>query len=335
MQSPVALAISSSGSLFVVDRDLNRVLRFDNAASLSNGAFANGVLGQNNFLASGPGLTQSTLSTPYGTALDSNNNLWVSDFFNNRILRFDNAVAAANGAPASAVIGQTKFNTNSSGTTSQTLWGPIGLALDNLGHLYASDYNNNRVLVFLNPSSINLGATASFVIGQATFTTNANTPVSASSLNSPFGLSYSTQGYLWVMDAGNNRALSYSIIPGSPQIKTSPVKPFAYAGKSRRFSVKVIDNSTASDVFTLKLSIPKGTTNRSSLRFFIGGLDVTGQLKSGSYQTPVLAAGETFPISVQVKPRTSAHGTLTFSLTATSGTNSANTTTSKVNITIR
>jgi len=335
IQTPVSVAVDSNGVLYVVDRDSNRVLRFTNAASAADGASADGIFGQNNYLSSGAGLSQNTFNTPYGATVDTSGNLWVTDFNNNRVLRFDGAASAANGANASAVIGQANFNVNPFGTSSQSLWGPIGLTLDSIGRLYVSDYNNNRVLVFQNPSSISSGGTASFVIGQSSFTTNTNTPISATSLNNPFGISYASQGYLWVLDAGNNRALSYAIIPGTPLIKTSPAKPFAHAGKSRRFTVKLIDDSTASDVFNLKLSIPKGTKNRSSLRFFIGGSDVTGALNSGTYQTPVLAAGETFPISVQVKPRTSAHGTLTFSLTATSGTDSANTTTSKVSISIR
>jgi len=41
---PEALAISTNGTLFVADVDNNRVMRFDNAASKANGAYADGLL---------------------------------------------------------------------------------------------------------------------------------------------------------------------------------------------------------------------------------------------------------------------------------------------------
>jgi DNA-binding beta-propeller fold protein YncE len=49
MHEPLAVAIARDGVLFVVDGLNNRVLRFDNAASKSSGAPADGVLGQPDF----------------------------------------------------------------------------------------------------------------------------------------------------------------------------------------------------------------------------------------------------------------------------------------------
>jgi sugar lactone lactonase YvrE len=46
LRFPAAIAISASGTLFVADGINNRVLRYNNAAALGNGAAASAVLGQ-------------------------------------------------------------------------------------------------------------------------------------------------------------------------------------------------------------------------------------------------------------------------------------------------
>jgi hypothetical protein len=66
----------------------SRVLRFDNAATLANGAPADGVLGQPDFTSGLFDTTQSTMHFPRGLAIDSAGSLWVADNNNNRVLRF-------------------------------------------------------------------------------------------------------------------------------------------------------------------------------------------------------------------------------------------------------
>jgi len=93
---PEGLALDTSGptSLWVTDRTRGRVLRFDNATSLTNGANAAIVLGQSSLTAEGMSTTQRGLSSPYALALDTRYNfsaphtLWIADSENNRVLRF-------------------------------------------------------------------------------------------------------------------------------------------------------------------------------------------------------------------------------------------------------
>jgi sugar lactone lactonase YvrE len=338
MSGPISVALDSSNNLYVMDRGNNRVLRFDNASAAGNGATANSLFGQSNFLSTSFGVSATQfgngVNNPWAVAVDSNGNLWVADTPNNRLLCFGNAATAQPGASASVVLGQNSFTTSTASTTQTGFSSPIGLAFDIIGRLYVADVSNNRVLVFENPSTLSFAAPASFVLGQTSFT-SATSGTTASQLNEPFGVSYFADGYLWIADKSNNRALSYAITPGQALIKTHPVKPFAYAGKTRRFTVNVIDNSTASDAFTLRLGLPKGTTNRSSIRFYVGGSDVTSALRAGTYQTGELAAGASLPISVKVKPRATAHGVLKFTLTATSVTDSSSSVSKTVSISIR
>src|SRR5262249_51168630 len=106
---PNGLAIDGAGHLWVVDQDNHRVLRFDQASSATNGTPAVQVLGQSDFVTRDAHVNQAGFDRPSGAAVDSQGRLWVVDYFNHRILRFDNAASKGNGAPADGVLGQPDF----------------------------------------------------------------------------------------------------------------------------------------------------------------------------------------------------------------------------------
>ena len=140
----------------MADYNNNRLLRFDQAAGKANGANADGVLGQADFTHNGGnrggGVAANTLHGPTGVALDEAGRLWVADYWNHRVLRFDSAASKANGANANGVLGQADFthgNNNRGGSVAaNTLSYPWGVALDEAGRLWVADYNNNRVLAY-------------------------------------------------------------------------------------------------------------------------------------------------------------------------------------------
>ncbi len=157
MDLPYALAVSSSGILFVSDRDNHRVLRFDNAAGLANGANATAVLGQPNFTTNSIDLLATKMNQPSGLSISTDDTLWVADKYNARALRFDNASTKGNGAGADGVLGQPDFfsnvqNNNTQGAFSQNSQGfsfPEHVFVDNAkGGVWVSDSQNRRVLRF-------------------------------------------------------------------------------------------------------------------------------------------------------------------------------------------
>ena len=52
------------------------------------------------------------MNKPNSVFGDNNGAIYVSDFLNSRILRFDNAALKANGANADGVLGQSDFASN-------------------------------------------------------------------------------------------------------------------------------------------------------------------------------------------------------------------------------
>ena len=92
MADPTGVALDANGRLYVADSWNNRILVFDSAASLPNGANANYVLGQTDFVtwsSNTGGLSAASLDGPFGLFFDpAARVLWVTDEGNNRVLMY-------------------------------------------------------------------------------------------------------------------------------------------------------------------------------------------------------------------------------------------------------
>lgn len=195
----------SSGPMVVADSDNNRVLIFDKPFTTDQKASI--VLGQTSFTTSSFGITASTLSTPTNTSVDASGNLWVTDFSSDRLLEFKPPFST--GMSASVVIGQPDFTTDNgcSTTTASLFCDPAGSAFDSSGHLWVTDYDDNRVLRFSPPFSN--GMAADLVLGQTDFTSNGCNG-GASGLCEPWvGIRFDASGNLWVADYDDCRVVEY------------------------------------------------------------------------------------------------------------------------------
>jgi DNA-binding beta-propeller fold protein YncE len=209
MHYPAGIAIGPDDSLWVADASNNRVLRFDEVTLKASGASADGVLGQASFILSAGGTSATRMSAPYSLSMNSDGVLWVADVFNNRVLRFDNAAALANGAAASGVLGQAAFDTFLSGTSASTLNQPYGVLAGPDGTVYVGDWGNLRIMGFRNAATKANGASADFVLGKPDFDSIDAGPT-ATLLTGPVNLALSSDGDLFVADYGDNRVLRFS-----------------------------------------------------------------------------------------------------------------------------
>jgi cysteine-rich repeat protein len=148
------------------------------------------------------GLSADSLLLPGGVALDSNDNLYLSDS-NNRVLFYP-----AGSTTATRVYGQggvfTTGTANKGGLSADSISGPAHVALDGDDNLYVADTNNNRVLFYPNGST-----TATRVWGQSGNFTTSIASVTADGLSVPRGAFPDGNGNLYVLDAGNNRVLKF------------------------------------------------------------------------------------------------------------------------------
>lgn len=219
---PEAVVIEPvTGKVFVSDYSGNRILRFSSTTAYQTNAAAEAVLGQADFdeVTSADPPTAASLSGPGGMAFDSQGNLYVADYSNRRILRWNDPTNIASGAPADIVIGQADFTSKvDPGAGPHSLFkGPWALGMDASDNLYLGDYDLHRVLRFANaPSLSGTGITAGAVFGQPDLESIADGldpgpgPLLTGGVFSYlWGLHVDSAGRLWVADNGNARVLRF------------------------------------------------------------------------------------------------------------------------------
>ena len=188
------------GNMWVSDCGNNRVLRY--APPFSNGMNANIALGQTTLAAATSGTAQNQLSCPEGLTLDSSGNLWVTDWYNNRVLRFGGTFSM--GMNANLVLGQTSFTTSTAGNSASGLYGPFYLTTDSSGNVWVADSFNSRVVAFAPPFTNGMSATT--IVGWPSFTGSG---AYQAWFNYVTALAFDSSGNLWVTDAGNEALLRF------------------------------------------------------------------------------------------------------------------------------
>ncbi|MCI4352979.1 MAG: NHL repeat-containing protein [Thermoplasmata archaeon] len=202
LAGPCGITFDASGDLWVADYLNNRVVEF--LPPFVDGESASVVFGQKDFMSGAAGAGARGLHWPQTVAFDPLQNLWVSDFGNNRVVEFSPPFRSD--PSAAGVVGQAGFETNRSGSGPSGLSGPFAAAFDGWGKLWVADTGNNRVLSF--PPPIRTGASAAGVIGQGSFSTNQS-GTGASGLAMPADVAFDPLGDLWVLDQGNGRVLEF------------------------------------------------------------------------------------------------------------------------------
>ena len=130
----------------------------------------------------GQGTGDSQFSGPMGIAVNSEGNVYVADYYNHRIQKFDSD-------------GNFITKWGSYGTADSHFQSPLGIAVDSEGNVYVADRNNNRIQKFAPPyievtidikpgsypNSINLGSHGNVpvaILGSADFDATSIDPLS-------------------------------------------------------------------------------------------------------------------------------------------------------------
>ncbi len=205
MSSPSAV-YSDGTRLFVADSGNNRILIYSSIPT-ANGAAADVVVGQSDFLTKSSGTSATKMYSPSAVYSDGTR-LFVPDYYNNRVLIY-NSIPTANGVAADVVIGQTDFVTSAAGISATKLNRPQSAEVYN-GKLFIVDATNNRVLIY-NTIPTSNGVAADVAIGQTDLVSNSS-GTSAAKLNGPRGVDV-YNGKILIADQNNNRVLIYNSIP--------------------------------------------------------------------------------------------------------------------------
>jgi len=139
LSSPVAVAVDTSGNVFIADVFNNRIRRVDNVTGLISTVAGNGNAA---FAGDGALATSASIYWPQGLAFDGAGNLFIADWGNYRIRRVD---AATGVISTVAGNGSCCFGGDGGPATSGILDEPRGIAIDPFGNLFIADVFNNRI----------------------------------------------------------------------------------------------------------------------------------------------------------------------------------------------
>lgn len=207
----ITMDTDENGNLYVSDFFNQRVLRYDNP--FLNDATADYVWGQENFNArecnNGLGYGSPTsgslcLAPPpgfgnikTGVDIDAENNLWIADTQNSRLLRYKfNSDTGVQDHEPDLVLGQSGFTSRTPGNALNQMDNPSSVRVADDGTVYVADSVNGdglngRVLVFFPPLTNGMVANSALTFGMA----------------EPTGLELDSGGGVWVNDCENQRLM--------------------------------------------------------------------------------------------------------------------------------
>jgi sugar lactone lactonase YvrE len=150
---PFGVAVDAAGSVYIADAANQRIRKVGGGGIITTVA-GKGTVG---FSGDGGAATNASLYYPSGMALDAAGNLYIADYYNNRIRRVDTngiiTTVAGNGSASYAGDGGAATNAG--------LNLPYGVAVDSFGNLYVADTYNERI------REVHFAGSPSFTINNA------------------------------------------------------------------------------------------------------------------------------------------------------------------------
>ncbi|MBC7554468.1 MAG: T9SS type A sorting domain-containing protein [Taibaiella sp.] len=191
---PSGAAVDNAGNIYVIDCGGNKIRVVKASTGIITtfaGTGAAGVSGDG-----GPA-TAAKLNRPMGVTVDASNNVYISDFGNNKIRKIDAATGIITTIGGTGVSG---FSGDGGAARAAKIAGPMGLCTDWVGNVYFADQNNNRI------RKIDYTGIITTVAGNGTGGFGGDGgPSVAAKLNRPSGVWVDPFNNMYVADCGNNR----------------------------------------------------------------------------------------------------------------------------------
>ncbi len=187
----------------------------DEPINFVNGQDASMVVGQANFLSDGHNqdgiVAGNSFDYVYGNAGFGNGVLYLSDYYNYRVLGF-NGVPTVNNQTADFVLGQNAFTSTDAEIGAGGMDCPANSQYAN-NKLLLVDCSYSRATIYDPAPTMGPGA-AAVVIGQANFS-DAGSACTRTGLSFPEAGTLTVDGRVIIADSDNNRVMIWNSVPGA------------------------------------------------------------------------------------------------------------------------
>ncbi len=186
-QYPYAVAVDSSGNVYVTDIGDHTVRRITPGGSVTTIAGTVGVTGS----VDGQG-TNALFNSPQGIAVDISGNVYVADTNNSTIRKITNTGAVSTFAGTATFTG----SVDSVGTNARFNY-PTGVAVDAVGNVYVADFANSTI------RKITAGGSVSTFAGTAGSSGSADGAGSSARFDHPGSVAVDGAGTVYVIDTSS------------------------------------------------------------------------------------------------------------------------------------
>jgi sugar lactone lactonase YvrE len=246
---PSGVAIDASGNVYFADEHNNRV-REVNTSGIISTICGNGVAG---YSGDGAQATDAELNDLYDVSVDASGNIYIADGSNFVIRK----VTASTGIITTiAGNGTSGFAGDGGQSTVAELSFPNGLALDDIGNIYISDGNNNRIRKVTAPIVACTPDITTGLVAEYIFSGNANDVSGNGNNGTVYGCSLVSDRF------GNpNSAYSFNGISDSIVVPTTASLTFSTSNAMSISFWAIMDTTTLSGYSQVMVSKQSGSGN--------------------------------------------------------------------------
>ncbi len=197
LNTPVGIAVDSSGNIFIADVDNAVIRKVD--ASTGNISTVAGTLGVFGPTGDGGPATSAELGDPQGLVVDSSGNIFIADSGNLAIRKVD--ASTGNISTVAGILGSEGSTGDGGPATSAFLGESIGVAVDSSGNIFIAD-SGNQAIRKVDASTGNISTVAG-TLGVSGSTGDGG-PATSAKLNYPTRMALDSPGNVFIADLDNH-----------------------------------------------------------------------------------------------------------------------------------